>query len=128
MPRMMIHLKSTLTVFLLTKRLEQRLNPSVLGYCFVFKACSSKLSSFVKMNHLIFSCGYKIFHSYTCHSGPLTEKGISLFLPTMHSVNVDLLKPVNHQDLNSIIILPNNDLAIITTFSLSNIILLLFTF
>lgn len=39
-----------------------------------------------------------------------------MFLPTMHSMNVDLLTQVDHQDLNSIKIPQNNDLAIVTTF------------
>lgn len=44
-----------------------------------------------------------------------------MVLQTMHSMTVNLLTQIDHQDLNSMIIPRNNDLAIIITFSLSNI-------
>lgn len=45
-----------------------------------------------------------------------------MVLQTMHSMNVDLLMQIDHQDLNSTMSSQNNDLVIIASFSLGTLI------
>lgn len=45
-----------------------------------------------------------------------------MVLQTMHSMPVDLLMQIDHQDLNSTISPQNNDLVIIASFSLSTLV------